>query len=143
MQNLTLYSLAGVHVINECLGVMDSITTTSLEKWILDDELLDRLRIFLAGMDQVVAENTLEAMIDLGPGGDYLQSPSTLENCRALYMPEESDWNSFEDWEKAGKPDLLKRASTKCCQILKERKDMLLPADIDQEITHYLNTNDH
>ena len=143
MQNLTLYSLAGVHVINECLGVMDSITTTSLEKWILDDELLDRLRIFLAGMDQVIAENTLEAMIDLGPGGDYLQSPSTLENCRALYMPEESDWNSFEDWEKAGKPDLLNRASTKCSQILKERKEMLLPAEIDQEITHYLNANDH
>ena len=139
MQNLTLYCLAGVHVINECLGVMDSITTTSLEKWILDDELLDRLRTFLAGMDQVSAENTLDAMIDLGPGGDYLQSPSTLENCRALYMPEISDWDSFEDWEKAGKPDLLESASNKCNQILKQRHEMLMPADIDQEITRYLD----
>ena len=143
MQNLTLYSLAGVHVINECLGVMDSITTTSFEKWILDDELLDRLRIFLAGMDQVAAENTLATMIELGPGGDYLQSPGTLENCRALYMPEISDWDSFEDWEKAGKPDLLESAANKCNHILKEREEMLLPADVDQEISHYLNTNDH
>jgi trimethylamine--corrinoid protein Co-methyltransferase len=142
MQNLTLYSLAGVHVINECLGVMDSITTTSFEKWVLDDELLDRLRIFLNGMGQVTADNTLTAMIDLGPGGDYLQSPGTLKNCRALYMPEISDWDAFEDWEKAGKPDLLKRASKKCNQILKEKREMLLPADIDQEITHYIEKID-
>ena len=143
MQNLTLYTLAGVHVINECLGVMDSIMTTSLEKWILDDELLDRLRIFLAGLDQMAAENTLAAMIDLGPGGDYLQSPSTLKNCRALYMPEISNWDSFEDWEKAGKFNLLKRASQKCNQILREKKEILIPADIDQEITHYLDAGDN
>ena len=99
------------------------------------------MRIFLAGMDQVCAENTLAAMIDLGPGGDYLQSPGTLENCRSLYMPEISDWDPFEDWEKAGKPDLLSRASQKCNQILKEKQEMLIPADIDQAITRFLSVD--
>ncbi len=137
MQNLTLYIMAGVHVINECLGVMDSITTTSYEKWILDDELLDRLRHFSTGLDRVAAENCLEMMIDLGPGGDYLQHPSTFENCRSLYMPEISDWNSFEDWEKAGKPDVLHIAYEKCNRILEKREAMVLPEEIDQEIEAY------
>ncbi|MEN8162688.1 MAG: trimethylamine methyltransferase family protein [Acidobacteriota bacterium] len=37
MQNLALYTMAGVHMINECLGVMDSVTTTSFEKWVPGD----------------------------------------------------------------------------------------------------------
>ena len=139
MQNLALYTMSGVHVINECLGVMDSITTTSYEKWILDDELLDRLRVFSAGIDQVVAENTLEEMISLGPGGDYLQQTSTFQNFRSLYMPEISDWNTFEDWEKAGKKDVLQIAHEKCDHILQERQPMLLPVEVDQEIKNFLN----
>ncbi len=138
MQNLTLYTLAGVNVINECLGVLDSITTTSYEKWILDDELLDRLRIFSAGIDQIATESCLDMMIALGPGGNYLQHPSTLLNCRSLYMPEISDWNTFEDWEKDGARDLMQIAQEKCNQILEEQKEMILPVEVDREIEAYL-----
>jgi len=137
MQNLTLYTLAGVHVINECLGVLDSITTTSYEKWILDDELLDRLRHFSAGIDQVAVENCLDMMIAVGPGGDYLQHGSTLRNCRSLYMPEISDWNSFEDWKKAGERDVLRIAHEKCSRILEENQAMVLSAEVDKEIEAY------
>jgi trimethylamine--corrinoid protein Co-methyltransferase len=137
MQNLTLYSMAGVHVINECLGVLDSITTTSYEKWILDDELLDRLRVFSAGIDQVTAENSLDTMIALGPGGDYLQHPSTYQNCRSLYMPEISDWNSFEDWEKAGQRNVLRIAHEKCNQILEKCEVSVLPEEVGHEIEAY------
>ena len=137
MQNLTLYTLAGVHVINECLGVLDSITTTSYEKWILDDELLDRLNHFSAGIDQIAVENCLDMMIALGTGGDFLQHPSTLQNCRSLYMPEISDWNPVEDWEKAGKRDVLKIAHEKFDGILKKCEAPVLPAEIDHEIEVY------
>ena len=125
-------------MINECLGVLDSITTTSYEKWILDDELLDRLRHFSTGLDQISMENCLDMMIELGPGGDYLQHSSTIENCRSLYMPEISDWNPFEDWEKAGGPDVLHIAHEKCNRILEKSVDMVLPAEIDQEIQEYI-----
>ena len=137
MQNLTLYTMAGVHVINECLGVLDSITTTSYGKWILDDELLDRLRNFSAGIDQIAVENCLDMMIALGPGADYLQHPSTLQNCRSLYMPEISDWNTFEDWKKAGQRDVLNIAQEKCDRILEKCQAMVLPAEVDQEIEAY------
>jgi trimethylamine--corrinoid protein Co-methyltransferase len=140
MQNLTLYTMAGVNVINECLGVLDSITTTSYEKWILDDELLDRLRVFSAGIDQLATDSCLDMMIALGPGGNYLQHPSTLQNCRSLYMPDISDWNTYEDWEKGGKRDVLRVASEKCAQVLEEQKEMILPEELDREIEAYLKS---
>ena len=137
MQNLALYTLAGAHVINECLGVLDSITTTSYEKWILDDELLDRLHCFSAGIDQIAVENCLDMMISLGPGADYLQHPSTFQNCRSLYMPEVSDWNMYEDWKKAGQRDVLRNAHEKCDRILETCEGMVLPAEVDHEIEAY------
>jgi trimethylamine--corrinoid protein Co-methyltransferase len=142
MQNLTLYTMAGAHVINECLGVLDSITTTSYEKWILDDELLERLRNFSAGINQMTVENCLDMMITLGPGGDYLQHPSTFQNCRSLYMPEISDWNTFEDWEKGGKRDVLRVAHEKCDRILETCETMVLPMEVDHEIEAYIKLLD-
>jgi len=141
MQNLTLYKMAGVHVINECLGVMDSISTTSYAKWVLDDELLDRLRVFSAGLYQVSAENILDEMISQGPGGDYLNCASTLQNYKSIYMPDLSDWNTFEDWEQSGQPDILQRAREKYEDILRKRENMLLPAEVDREIIAYLDKN--
>ena len=137
MQNLTLYTLAGAHVINEGLGVLDSITTTSYEKWILDDELLDRLQSFSAGIDQIAVENCLDMMISLGPRADYLQHPSTFQNCRSLYMPEVSDWNMYEDWKKAGQRDVLRNAHEKCDRILETCEGMVFPAEVDHEIEAY------
>ena len=141
MQNLTLYKMAGVHVINECLGVMDSISTTSYEKWVLDDELLDRLNIFSAGINEVGGENILDEMISQGPGGDYLNCSSTLQNFKSIYMPTLSDWNNFEDWERVSQPDILQRAREKCESILQEHQNMLLPSEVDREILAYLEKN--
>jgi len=140
MQNLTLYTLAGAQVINECLGVMDAITTTSFEKWVLDDELLDRLRVFSAGIEQVSLENSLDAMISLGPGANYFQHPGTFQNCRSIYLPAISNWSPFERWDKSGRSDLLQAAHEKCRQILEQQQAMVLPAAADQEISAYLKT---
>jgi trimethylamine--corrinoid protein Co-methyltransferase len=138
MQNLALYSMAGVHMINECLGVMDSITTTSYEKWILDDELLDRMRVFTAGIDQITAPDCLEAMVALGPGRVYMQHPATLKNFRSLYLPKVSNWGAYEDWQKAGAKDVLTVAHEKWNRILENCEDRVLPEEIDREIDAYL-----
>ena len=140
MQNLTLYTMAGAHVINECLGVLDAVTTTSYEKWMLDEELIDRLHTFSAGIGQVAVENILDEMMTIRPGGSYLHLPSTYKNCRLLYRPEISDWTTFDDWKQAGERGVLQVAREKCDRILQDNKAILLPDDIDLQITAYLKT---
>ncbi len=140
MQNLTLYTAAGVHVINECLGVMDSITTTSYEKWILDDELLDRLKCFSMGFDQMRINNSLDVIREIGPGGNYLQHDTTMENYRNIYMPAVSDWNPYDMWTKKGKPNLLEKAGDKCRLILERRNKKVLLSEVDREIAAYIGS---
>jgi trimethylamine--corrinoid protein Co-methyltransferase len=55
-------------------------------------------------------------------------------------MPEISDWNTFEDWEKGGARDLLQIAQEKCNQMLAEQKEMILPEELDLEIEAYLES---
>jgi trimethylamine--corrinoid protein Co-methyltransferase len=52
-------------------------------------------------------------------------------------MPEISDWNPYEDWEKAGQRDVLRSAHEKCDRILDECEGMVLPAEVDHEIEAY------
>ena len=53
-------------------------------------------------------------------------------------MPEISDWNSFEDWEKAGEHDVLRIAHEKCSRILEENRAMVLSAEADEDIEAYI-----
>ena len=68
-----------------------------------------------------------------------MELPSTYKNCRLLYRPEISNWNTFEDWKQAGECDVLQAAREKCDRILKDNTAILLPADMDLQITNYLN----
>ena len=110
MQNLVLYTLAGANIINECLGVMDSILVTSFEKWILDEELLERVHCLEKGFHQMASENAVESIKAVGSGGSYLMHPSTMANCRNVWMPAVSDWNSYDAWKKNGGIDILQKA---------------------------------
>ena len=121
MQNLALYTMAGVHMINECLGVMDSITTTSFEKWVLDDELLDRLRVFSAGIDQVAAENRLA----LGAAGvlvlNLMASPGAGKTSLILstvdLLPEEiRSGVSRGTWPRPSTPTLSPLVASPWCK---------------------------
>ncbi|MDD2496923.1 MAG: trimethylamine methyltransferase family protein [Desulfitobacteriaceae bacterium] len=51
MQSLMASMLAGANILVECLGVIDSIMTTSYEKIIIDQEMISRVMAMLTGID--------------------------------------------------------------------------------------------
>lgn len=139
MQNLVLYTLAGANIINECLGVMDSIMVTSMEKWVLDEELLARIACLENGFGQMRSEHPLEAIKAVGCGGNYLMHPSTMANCRCVWMPSLADWNPYEHWDKSGAVDILKRAHQRLQERLAAEGGKALPPEVDRDIRRYLD----
>ena len=139
MQNLVLYTLAGANIINECLGVMDSIMVTSFEKWILDEELLERVHCLELGFDQMASENSVEAIKAVGSGGSYLTHPSTMANCRGIWMPSVSDWNSCDAWKRSGGTNILQRAHHRFKQRMESDSGKGLTHDVDRDIVRYLD----
>ena len=101
----------GVNVLMHGAGWMEGGLHASLEKFVLDDDLLAMVAAYLDPI--VVDEATLahEAIGQVGPGGHYFGVQHTQDRFRdAFYKPILSDWRNYESWEEAGKPTADQKA---------------------------------
>jgi len=66
-----------------------------------------KCRRFKDGLTSFDGGSTLEEIINLGPGGDYLTAISTLNSLSDPSMDKERIWPeiSLEEWENSGAPD--------------------------------------
>jgi trimethylamine--corrinoid protein Co-methyltransferase len=101
----------GVNVLMHGAGWMEGGLHASLEKFVLDADLLAMVAAYLDPI--VVDEATLahEAIGQVGPGGHYFGVQHTQDRFRdAFYKPILSDWRNYESWEEAGKPTTDQKA---------------------------------
>ncbi len=151
MQNLFQCMMGGASIVNECLGVLDSIMTNSFEKFILDEEMMARILKFMEeirsgevdGSDNGRALN-LRADVDLikeiGPRGTFLYHMSTMKNCRNAWRPTVSNWDNYDKWKADGGKDVVDAANEKYRAILAEAPESLLDADIEKELKAFMTS---
>jgi len=138
MQNLIMGMLGGAHIIVECLGVLDAIMTTSYEKFIIDEEILDRVMRIQRGIDISEEALALEIIQEVGHNGTYLTHSSTYEHFRESWRPTVSDWDLYQDWQESGSKDVVTRANKRFKKILAEAPSNLLDSEIEKELLDYL-----
>jgi trimethylamine--corrinoid protein Co-methyltransferase len=93
-------------------GWMEGGLVASLEKMILDAEILQMMAEFLRPLE--VNDDTLavDAIAEVGPGGHFFGATHTLARYEtAFYAPILSDWRNFETWREAGALDTARRAN--------------------------------
>jgi len=93
------------------------------------NEVINQARRFSNGFQLDDSQVLLDEISNVGPGGSFLTSPSTLKNFRSGYFTSliYPRW-SMEKWQTEGQPDAR--------QVLREKtQDMLsnLPAPLDYE----------
>jgi len=138
MQNLMMGILGGAQIVAECLGVLDSIMTTSYEKIIIDIEILSRIVRICKGIDTSDKALSVDIIQEVGHYGTYLTHPSTFEYCRDGWLPTVSDWELYEDWEKQGSKDVVIQANNKYKEILMSAPESLIDPEIDKELKAYM-----
>lgn len=138
MQNLFQCMVGGASIINECLGVLDSIMTNSIEKFILDEEMIDRVLRFMEGID-TKPENLATAVIKaVGPRGSYLTQPSTMAKCRSCWRPSVSNWDNYKQWQSKGEQDVTHTASEKAINILNNCPNSTLDAHTEDQLDAFV-----
>lgn len=140
MQNLSLAMMGGVSIINECLGVLDSIMTNSYEKFILDQEMISRILTFMEGFQGPKGDLATEVIKEIGPRGTFLYHSSTLSRCRGTWRPLASTWNNYEKWDKDGRVDAAMSASTIYTSILAQAPPSMLDAAVEEELAALVRT---
>lgn len=139
MQNLLMAGLAGIDAIYETLGTLDSLMSVSYEKFMIDLELLSRVKELLKGVNDTEDQLFADVIEDIGIGGTYLATPSTFEACRDRWSPSASTWWPYDKWVEGGSPRVEEAAAEKCREILAAEPQSFLEEKAEKEMLSFLD----
>ena len=128
---------AGAHFLFQAAGIMSSFNALSLEKYVLDADLVAALR---AAVDPIRAgdEDLAEDVIDaVGPGGGYLGQAHTRRHARDFARAGQLPPDAFERWAAAGGEDAASVAARRVAELLDAH---VPPDDLDAVTWRQLDT---
>lgn len=116
-----LAALAGSDFIHDAAGLMEFALTVSLEKLVLDNEILGMVRRAVRGI--TVDDDTLclDDIKKAGPGGNFVTARSTRKYMRSEhFQPVISDRRQRRQWIDEGADTAAERAHETVKRILRE-----------------------
>ncbi len=117
-------------------GYTESGKTGSIFQTVLDDEIIGMARAIQQGIVVNDESLALEQIKRVGPGGHYLYEDHTLEWARRHWRPTLMDRDSYEDWDRKGRPAMRDRVVKKTRDIIEnyEGPAARVPADARKQI---------
>ncbi|MGI9484554.1 MAG: trimethylamine methyltransferase family protein [Geminicoccaceae bacterium] len=114
-------TLGGAHLVLHAAGWMEGGLTASMEKFIIDIEMLQQMAELMQPVPFDEAELAFEAIKEVGSGGHFFGAAHTMERYRtAFYAPFVSDWSNFGQWTEAGAKTATVRANGIWKQVLRD-----------------------
>ena len=113
--------LGGVNMMVHAAGWLEGGLTGSLEKFILDIEMLQTFAEIFTPLDAGDAEIAFDAVAGVDPGGHFFGCEHTMQRYQsAFYEPLVSDWSNFGQWTDNGALTATRRANGIWKQILQQ-----------------------
>ena len=139
MMNLLMAQNTGVNFILHSAGALETINCVSLEKFMIDDEMVGMVKRIGRGVDVNAESMALDVIGEAGPGGQFLDKAHTLRHCRSeFYLPQLADRGSYDRWQRSDNPAIQDRANRKWKQVLEAYTAPELPASVDRDLRRYM-----
>ena len=129
----------GINFILHACGILGSYIAMSFEKFIIDEEVCGIIRKMIKPIEITDETIDVEAIKNVGIGGDFLTQPKTLELCRTeFFMPSLMNRLDYNSWHDMGK----KRIDEKASDLVNKRLAAYEKPDIDpgveKELSEYV-----
>jgi trimethylamine---corrinoid protein Co-methyltransferase len=139
MFSLQAAILSHSHLINHAAGWLEGGLAASLEKIIVDAELLRGWAELLKPIRFDDDDIGVDAIKGVAPGGHFFGTTHTLARYEsAFYRPLLSDWSNFENWTDAGARDATRRATGLWQRMLAEYVPPALDASVREALEAYV-----
>ncbi len=130
--------LSGSHFILHGCGILSSYNAMSFEKFILDEEICGMLRRMLRPTEVSDAAIDLAAIREVGPGGEFLSHPSTLQRCRSeFFIPSLMERSDYGTWKAGGRRRTEERAAEKLRERLDAYEKPGISRGIERDLERY------
>ena len=131
--------LSHSHLINHAAGWLEGGLSASLEKIVVDAELLRNWAEILKPVAFSDDDLAVDAIKGVAAGGHFFGAPHTLARYEtAFYRPLLSDWSSFENWRDAGSHTATERATTIWKKLLAEYQPPPLDPAVREAVADYV-----
>ena len=131
--------LSNSHLINHAAGWLEGGLSASLEKIVVDAELLRNWAEILKSVSFSDDDLAVDAIKDIAAGGHFFGSTHTLARYEAaFYRPLLSDWSNFENWRDAGSRNATERATGIWKKLLSEYVAPPLDPAVKEAIGDYV-----
>jgi trimethylamine--corrinoid protein Co-methyltransferase len=130
-----LAALTGVNMVSGA-GMMDFESCQSLEKLVVDAEIIGMAKRFIAGIEVRDEPIALGLMRKLGHRADYLAEPHTLKwFAKELYLPSEViDRASLDGWQRKGGKTTVERAKDRVAKLLSGYRPPAVSDELKREL---------
>jgi trimethylamine--corrinoid protein Co-methyltransferase len=138
-QLLTSFN-SGINYVHHAAGILDSYSTVSPEKFVLDADRIRIIERFRRGFD--ISEDTLakDLIGEVEPGGHYLNKRHTLEHSREDHLfPEVTYRDSYDNWEAEGAKRPFELAHERVQMLLDEYERPPIDDDIRADLERYVD----
>lgn len=141
MQTLLLAGLSGADAVYETLGVLESLMTISYEKFIIDQEIISRVKQIIRGVDGDQETFEVQDIEEVGIGGNFLLSAATLKACRQRWSPMVSDQGGLPSESlSGGSSTIIQEATKQWRNVLMHFPGSILDSAIDKQMLAYIET---
>ena len=133
---ILLGAMGGSNYMHHSAGMLESMLTVAHEQYVIDDEIIGMACKVLQGILVDADHLALETIDSVGPGGNFMMAPHTMQYMRNEYFQGNgvTDRKIRDQWERDGSPDTRERARGIARQILKAPEKSYIPEDIDRAI---------
>ena len=132
--------LGGVNMMVHAAGWLEGGLTASMEKYILDIEMLQTFAEIFQPLNASDAELAFDAIADVEPGTHFFSCSHTMERYQsAFYEPLVSDWSNFGQWADNGSLTASQRANGIWKQVLSEFQPPPMDVAVFDEIEAFVN----
>ena len=131
-------ALAGSEIVSGA-GALESLSTSSVEQLVIDDEFYSMLFRLVEGIE--VNDDTLavDLIRKVGQDGAYLKEEHTRRHYKQEHrLPLLFDAQFRNAWQSAGAKDTVQRAKEKAQKILAEHKPKPIGADLERDLDDIL-----
>ncbi|MEL7566037.1 MAG: trimethylamine methyltransferase family protein [Dehalobacterium sp.] len=120
-------------------GTLDHAKTISLESLVIDNEICGMALRAMKGVkvdDETLAVDIIDKV---GPGQHYLGQKHTMIHLQdEQFIPQITNRQSYEDWQRNGSKDLWQRAKEEVKRILSTYQPLPLPEECEAELMQYV-----
>jgi trimethylamine--corrinoid protein Co-methyltransferase len=136
-----LAAMGGSNYVHHAAGMLESMLTVAYEQYVIDDEIIGMCCKVLKGIDVDPEHLALEAIDEVGPGGNFIASDHTFAHMRKEYFAGNgvTDRKIRDDWEQAGSQDAAIRAREIATTILAQEEKSYIPIEVDKDICNKYN----